>query len=207
LEAGDRVSFLMSPSPNRPAVPAELTHLKDCSRFPDLQNGFKPPAFASARAVVDIPYGTLTAIKQWAPNPANARIDTQLAFDDNGPVVVLVTTTTAATRILVLQPGTCLAVAHEPTPLFTGQGQIPSNVLHAAAFQAMAAIPNHTQNCSEWNDAAKATAVKGPPKSSSSAPPSTLPSPQISSSACPIFPMTIHPGHTMNSDCSNSQWP
>lgn len=231
LETGDHVSFLAPPSSNRPQIPAELAHLKNCENQ-DLRSGFKAPAFSDAASVVDISYGTLDAITQWARPGSMPRVDTQLAFDNNGPVVVTVTTRNMSSRVLVLPPGSCLAFAHVPASLIDVSLPSVSGVSHTLAYQAMATTPPPTVHCAAsheqamgtMNMAARSGVVthrrhrharatvassrrgKNTKRAKPSATVASIPAASAVHPSCP-FPLTPGRANAMNSDCSNSQWP
>jgi hypothetical protein len=233
LDAGDRISFSTPPTTTLPKVPPGLPHLKACSKLTDLSTGFKGPLFASAFATVDIPYGTLDSIAEPAADQSDWRVDTQLTFSNNGPVVVNVAGK-VQTRVLVLQPGTCLVLAYVPQSAYIpNTSYVHHGEPHSLAYFAMGNASS-LGSCHLYETGSRASDQSHTTRlASHAANPYPIPHPcgTTSSSrnpravvqqrprnlmvdhACPPLPFQPPPGPCppmaafMTAECSNSQWP
>lgn len=206
---GERIRFIVNGA-NAPAkIPAELPHLKEsCARMEELSEGYQPPAYGAATAVVLLPKGNASACR--TTSDVNGRIDTRVKMVNTGNFQVA-----ACNKIITLRDRAVVSIVNAPTAWIEGaKSTLASSFPHFNAYFAMAPPPSALEprkTCTLFRPAKVDTCTPldlyGPFKPDAPVAIHHL----IAAAAPPVPPDTPDPrrhGVPMATfECSNTQWP
>jgi hypothetical protein len=102
----DRVGFIVNGANGLAEIPAGLPHLeRSCPLMEELSQGYQPPEYSAAAAVVMIPNGTTSACRS-----ANGRIDTRVWMNNTGNFHVV-----AGNKRITLRDDAVVMIVNLPT--------------------------------------------------------------------------------------------
>lgn len=204
---GERVRFVLNGRNATAKIPAELPHLRQpCME--ELSEGYQPPAYGAAAAVVLLPRGDTKACR----NPdTHGRIDTRVWMVNTGNFQVV-----AGNKSITLRDRAVIAIINAPTEwIERGTSTAKMSAPHSRAYFAMA------QARPAWN-APKCTLR--PPAKIKTCPSLDFYTPPVNPADLPVamhhlaaaaaqdgrpdLPDTGGHGVPMATfECSNTQWP
>lgn len=102
----DRIGFIVNGANRLAEIPAGLPHLKQsCALMAELSEGYQPPEYRAAAAVVMIPNGTTSACRS-----ANGRVDTRVRMNNTGNFHVV-----AGNKRITLRDDAAVMIVNLPT--------------------------------------------------------------------------------------------
>jgi hypothetical protein len=206
---GERVRFIMNGRNATATIPKELPHLKDsCTRMETLSDGYQPPAYGAAAAVVLLPRGDATACRM--TSDMNGRIDTRVRMVNSGNFQVV-----AGNKSITLRDGAVIAIVNAPTEWI--EGGLSTAAISAPHFNAYFAMAQTRSVSSKTCTLLRPAKVK-------TCPPLDFYRPPVNPADLPIamhhLIAAAAPGGGQNPpdnrippkpmatfECSNTQWP
>lgn len=197
---GERIRFKVNGT-NAPAkIPAVLPHLRQsCSLMRDLSDGYRPPGYRAAAAVVMIPNGASSACRN-----TNERIDTRVQMVNTGNFQVV-----GFHKSLTLRDGAVVMIVNLPTAWVEGvKGKKVPSALHSHVYFHMARLASTARG-----ECALQRSQNVDPCNSPRFNPPVAKHPGVIHLAAPIDPSgtPTHPDigsiPSTTFECSNTQWP
>ncbi len=152
---------------------------------PPLLEGYRPPIYKDAAAVLRVPYGSTSACKAFVKKQKLTRIDTNVVWNTNGGVTIVGKHHETRLRL----EGTSVLIVAGNVPESLLNGSIDMDIGHFSAYFTML-VPNGRKGCFR----------EGPAANIPRCPDST----RTFQGVAPPVPDVIF---IVTSECSNSQYP
>lgn len=193
---GEHITFIVDAPSNPLAVLPQNMPRFSCNLSFGLASGYQWP-YAGAKAVIDIPEGTLSVCT--ATKPASGRIDTKLVLNTAGTLtVVAVRSGVVKKLVLHTTANPTIYLANVPPARLNGSTTARTGGSHFHVYYDM--IEGSSSTCSKRRSVAGAAAVLGCEVAFAVSPISEGPSGRRAY-------LDVGTAFAVNAECSNTQWP